>query len=158
MMDKLHGMPAKGSASLLERLPLREPDPALWERIQRERGRRQWRQRVRRRSWLAGSLAAAALLLVVLLPRMAVDPETGGELTHWRASAQTLEHEWQASGRATLDSRFRAELNLIDVQLQAAYDRGATEAELAPLWKLRSDALQELLRSDNDQPLAITRI
>lgn len=158
MMDNLRATPATGLASLLDRLPLQDPDPALWERIQLARSRQQWRRRLHQRRWLGGSLAAAAALLVVLLPRVIDAPENTGAATDWQASSQALEQEWQAGAHATMDPRFRAELNLIDLQLQAAYDRGAEPAELASLWRLRSEALQELLRSHSEPMLAVTRI
>lgn len=157
MMDTLHGAAANTVTSLLDRLPLQDPDPALWQRIQSAHSRRRQR-RLRRQSWLGASMAAAAVLLVVFWPRPAVDSDGAAALTDWQANSRTLEQAWHASGRATMDPRLRAELNLIDLQLQAAYDRGAADAELAPLWKLRSETLQELLRGGDEPMLAVTRI
>lgn len=144
-------------AALLRGLPEREPRPDLWSRIQFAHQRR---KRLRRRHgiWLGAMLASAAVLLVVLLPRSSeVDPGAA-EPSVWQARSHALEREWLASSRESMDPRYRAELRLIDAQLQAAYDRGANRDELAPLWKLRSEALQELISNDNGRVRAVTRI
>jgi hypothetical protein len=157
MMDSLHGAPAKAVNVLLDRLPLQDPDPALGQPIQTAHVQRRRRRR-QHRSWMGASLAAAALLLVFLWPRTAQLPDGAGAISDWQANSRMLEQAWHASGRATMDPRLRAELNLIDLQLQAAYDRGAADAELAPLWKLRSETLQELLSDGVAPVLAVTRI
>jgi hypothetical protein len=60
--------------------------------------------------------------------------------------------------RSTPDPRLRTELRLIDLELQTAYDRGATANELIPLWKLRNEALRELIDSDGSRMRSVTRI
>lgn len=147
-------MPAR-LALLLEGLPDFEPDPGLWARIQAARARR---QRRRRNAWLGGGLAAAAVLCVVLLGRDRLPSGSAGDLASWREQAQSLESQWRTMAADALDPRSRAELRLIDAELQSAYDRGAGDDELIPLWKLRSAALQDLIRGDNDRLRAATRI
>lgn len=145
-----------GSVSrLLSALPEHDPDPGLWLRIQSARARR---QRLRRRSWLGAGLAAAAVLVVAVLARAPSTPPSASDVASWRERSHVLEQEWLASSRTAMDPRLRAELRLIDGQLQAAYDRGATDGELVPLWKLRSEALQDLIRSDDASMRAVTRI
>lgn len=144
-------------AALLGGLPEHDPRPDLWSRIQFAHQRRK-RQRRRHGIWLGAMLASAALLLVVLLPRSTEFDPGAAEPTGWQARSHALEQEWLESSRESMDPRYRAELKLIDAQLQAAYDRGANPNELAPLWKLRSEALQELIRSDNGSVRAVTRI
>jgi hypothetical protein len=144
-------------AALLGGLPELDPRPDLWSRIQFAHQRRK-RQRRRRGMWVGAMLASAALVLVLLLPQSSeVDPGAA-EPAAWQAQSHALEQEWLASSRESMDPRYRAELKLIDAQLQAAYDRGADPGELAPLWRLRSEALEELLRSDNGRVRAVTRI
>jgi hypothetical protein len=108
--------------------------------------------------WLAGSLVTAALLFGALVPHSSRLDTSMPKPGEWQARSHALEQEWLASSRESMDPRYRAELRLIDAQLQAAYDRGASPSELAPLWKLRSEALQELVRSDNGRVRAVTRI
>ena len=144
-------------AALLGGLPEHDPRPDLWSRIQFAHQRRK-RQRRRHGIWLGAMLASAAVLLVVLLPRSSVVDTGAADPAGWQARSHALEQEWLASSRESMDPRYRTELKLIDAQLQAAYDRGANPNELAPLWKLRSEALQELLRSDNGSVRAVTRI
>ena len=143
-------------AALLGGLPEYDPRPDLWSRIQFVHQRR--KRRRRHGAWMAGMLASAALLLVALVPRSPQVVPVTAEPGDWQARSHALEREWQASSPGFMDPRYRAELRLIDAQLQAAYDRGAKPHELVPLWKLRSEALQELVRSDNGRVRAVTRI
>lgn len=145
-------------AALLERLPEHEPDPALWARIQVVRASRQRRRRRQRGAWFGVGLAAAAMLSVVVLSRYPAPAGPSGELASWRENSQSLEAQWRALAGSPVDPRSRAQLRLIDAELQSAYDRGAAESELIPLWKSRSAALQDLIRNDSDRLLAITRI
>ena len=145
-------------ATLLRELPEHEPAADLWARIQSAQGRRRQRRRLRQGIWLGSALAAAALLVVALIPRTTQVRDAQSELAVWQARSHTLEQEWLAASRESMDPRYRAELRLIDVHLQSAYDRGANDSELIPLWKLRSEALRDLIRSDNGRVRALTRI
>lgn len=141
-----------GVRGLLARLPEFEPDPRLWSRIV---AARQHRQRVRL-GWIATGLAAT-LAAVALLPRFAVDRDAA-DLASWQRQAQALEREWQARSGGEGDARARAQLRLIDGELQAAYDRAATAIELAPLWRQRSEALHDLIDRDEPRMRAVTRL
>ena len=138
------------------RLPEFEPDPMLWSRIVAARVQQSRTTRRRRAGWIGAALAAT-LAAFVVLPRLGDVLPVRDEVRQWQQRSQTLEHEWRASARAPGDPRARAELNLIDDALQAAYDRGAASSELAPLWKQRSEALHSLI-SNGQQRAAVTRI
>lgn len=124
----------------LRRLPVFEPDPALWSRIAtthvRRRQRRQW-----------GLAAAATVLLgvgtaVLLRP----EPAPGPPWVKAQHESQALEAEWRKladGGRASPVGLVR--LRSIDAALQAAYDRDATSDEIAPLWQERNTALRGLI-------------
>jgi len=141
----------------LRELPEFDPDPGLWHRIERARGRA-LRARRQRRGWIAGALAAT-LAGVAALPLMQPGQPSVDDATVWQQRSAVLESEWQALQRAPGDLRTRAELMMIDKALQSAYDRGADTTELAPLWKQRSEALRSLINtSDDHQAVAVTRI
>lgn len=145
------------AVSPLQRLPEFDPDPELWSRIQARRLHRLGRIRLRNR-WIAGGLSVAALLCVVAVSRVQLELPQTGDVAIWQGQSQDLEQEWLTMSRATPDPRLRTELRLIDLELQAAYDRGATANELIPLWKLRSEALRELIDNDVSRMRSITRI
>lgn len=94
------------------------PD-ALWHRV--EAGRRTII--VRRRT--GASLAALALVAILAAPMLTSLP--AGDAAD---SAPTL--------AARSDKDFAAELRAIDHALQVAYDRGASDAEIAPMWETRN--------------------
>lgn len=141
--------------SRLFQLPEFEPDPALWTRIEAAHQRRSVARRHRRVGWLAGGLAAACVI-VTLLP-MARDPSLDN-VTVWQQRSQELERQWQSQSRGPLDPRARAQLRLVDLDLQSAYDRGADEVELVPLWKLRNSLLRDLLDNPGQTTRLVTRI
>lgn len=149
MAGEIDGTAARG---LLARLPEFEPDPRLWSRIVAARRRRQ-RARV---GWISAGLAAT-LAAVAVLPRLGLD-HGAADLSSWQQRSQALEDEWRARDGATGDARARAQLRLIDGELQAAYDRAAGAAELAPLWRQRSEALHDLLDRDGPRVRAVTRL
>lgn len=106
----------------LQALAQPPPPEALWPRLLQRR-----RAQVRRRRVLAG---AASTGLALLLGVMAwPDPAPAPHAT-LKASA-TITH-----APADIDDSVRA----LDRALQAAYDRGASDAEIAPMWEAR-DAL-----------------
>lgn len=141
--------------SQLFQLPEFEPDPALWTRIESAHRRRSAVRRNRRIGWLAGGLAAACAV-IALLPIAHDQP--GDSVAVWQQRSQELEREWQSQSRAQLDPRARAQLRLIDLDLQSAYDRGADELELVPLWKLRNALLRELVDGSGETTRLVTRI
>lgn len=119
--EQLHALPE---------IPL--PD-ALWQRVDDKR-----RQKLRRRK-LGVGIAALALAAVMAAPL----------LIPMFAGADRAQNEPIAAHlpmRAERD--VQAELRALDHALQAAYDRGASDAEIAPMWVAR-DALLAGLQSSN---------
>jgi len=107
----------------LPEIPL--PD-ALWQRV--DSGRR---QKLRRRKLVAG-IASLALVAVMATPLLAplladVDAEQDDPL---------VAHQPANDRHDT-----RADLHVLDHALQAAYDRGASDAEIAPMWVAREALL-----------------
>ena len=143
--------------SPLKQLPEFDPDPALWSRIQASRMQLTSRRRLRKR-WMAGGLSLAALFCVVAVSRVQLGVSQPDDVAAWQKHSQVLEQEWLTMSRSTPDPRARTELRLIDLELQTAYDRGATSSELIPLWKLRNEALRELIDNDASRVRSITRI
>jgi len=136
-------------------LPEFEPSAGLWPRIEAARLRELSRRRNRRVGYL-GAAIAATLAAVMLLPRPTIDRAASDP--SWEREAQTLEQEWRGLDRAApRDLAARAELRLIDQELQAAYDRGAGSDELAPLWQRRSETLRGLIATYRTD-YAVTRI
>ena len=111
--EQLHALPE---------IPL--PD-TLWRRVDAKR-----RQKLRRRKLGAGiaTLALAAVMATPLLIPMF-------------AGADRAQNE-QIAARPPMrgEHDMQAELRALDHALQAAYDRGASDAEIAPMWVAR-DAL-----------------
>lgn len=143
--------------SPLQRLPEFDPDPALWSRILSRR-LQMVNRRQRRNRWLATGLSAAAVLCVVVVSRVQPGLQQADDVAAWQRQSQQLEAEWLTLSRSMPDPRARAELRLIDLELQTAYDRGATASDLIPLWKLRSEALRELIDNDLSRVRSVTRL
>ena len=119
------------------------PSPELWARIARAHlARRARRQRLQMVG--AASFAVALVAMVLAWPG-------GVPGTDWEARAQALELELHALPVRGIDgynpAAVEAESRLmqLDRALQAAYDRGAGNSELTPLWKQRSELLSTLL-------------
>ncbi len=140
----------------LAQLPEFEPDVRLWSRIEHSLAQPAKRRGGRRMLWL-GSAAAAALAAVVIVPT-AMRPSSAEGVEVWLQRSHTLEQAWRAEVRSASDPLLRARLQLIDGELQAAYDRGARNDELLTLWKQRGDALQQLLESSSTKVQAVVRI
>ncbi len=139
---------------LLSGLPQFDPDPRLWARIEDVHRRRVRERRVAWR-WLSSGLAAALVAVVVLPHRSGPHVD---DLAAWQQRSQALEREWLARTRAAGNTRLHARLLGIDDRLQAAYDRGADDAELAPLWKQRIEALDDLIARDESPARMVTRL
>lgn len=115
-------------------LPEPELPAALWPRLAATRQRRAARRRHARYG-----LAAAALLALAVLPL-------------WRAVPPPLAPPpaLPAEAIATLampsldDADAIAELRALDRALQSAYEQGASEQEVAALWKARERAAARL--------------
>lgn len=119
--EQLHALPE---------IPL--PD-ALWQRVDDKR-----RQKLRRRK-LGVGIAALALAAVMAAPLL-IPMFAGVDRAQNEPIAAHLPM------RAERD--VQAELRALDHALQAAYDRGASDAEIAPMWVAR-DALLAGLQSSN---------
>lgn len=119
--EQLHALPE---------IPL--PD-ALWRRVDAKR-----RQKLRRRKLGVGiaTLALAAVMATPLLIPMFVGAD--------RAPNERIAAHLPIRGERDV----QAELRALDHALQAAYDRGASDAEIAPMWVAR-DALLVGIQSGN---------
>ncbi|WP_162313542.1 hypothetical protein [Pseudoxanthomonas yeongjuensis] len=109
----------------LPEIPL--PD-ALWRRV--EAGRR---LKIRQRKLFTGiaSLALVAVLATPLLAPLFTDTDV-------LRSEPLAVHQPVRS-----EQDVHAELHAIDRALQAAYDRGASDAEIAPMWVVRNTLLAD---------------
>ncbi|MEO8673464.1 MAG: hypothetical protein ABI411_19280 [Tahibacter sp.] len=142
------------SAQLLADLPDFDPPADLWPRILR-------RQRVlqlRRRAALGTLLAAASVVLALVL-RIPVPVSGDPALVRLQADSQRLE-----SRLAMLVGGFKGsanesptDLRPVERALQDAYDRGASSAELAELWRRRNEMLDALI-STRETGTLVTRI
>ena len=137
---------------LLADLPVFAPDAELWQRIAAtHRARRNGRRNVR---WAA--IAAAAAIVVgatALVPSWNRVPT----LADGPRESQALEREWRmVAASAQRPAADLARLHVIDAALQAAYDRGAHDDEIQPLWKQRNQALRGLILTARTD--AVTRI
>jgi hypothetical protein len=126
----------------LAKLPEFVPDRALWPRIVAAR------EAQLRRRWLGGgglaAIAAGVLAAVLLVPRLPVAPTDVDAVAAGERESRMLEVEWlrvAPDARPLPSARMRA----IDAALQAAYDRGAPEDEISPLWQRRNEALRGLI-------------
>ena len=118
----------------LPEVPL--PD-TLWRRVDAKR-----RQKLQRRK-LGVGIATLALAAVVatplLIPMFAGADRAAGE----RIAVQPLLHG---------EHDVHAELRALDHALQAAYDRGASDAEIAPMWVARDALLVGIQSGDSAFP------
>lgn len=124
----------------LQRLPVFEPDPALWSRI--AQAHRQQRQARR----LGIAIAATVLLGLgaAFLLQPAPAPEAGW--ADMQRESQKLETEWRQLAEAEQPATVGiARVRSIDGALQAAYDRNAQADEIVPLWQQRNAALRDLI-------------
>lgn len=140
------GEPEMSLKSLhLDDLPTFDPPDHLWPRIVAERQRR---QASRRRTFVGAALAAGIALAAVALPHLMSSrpPAFDNGVVELQRRSQALEHELAAlttDGAGPIESE--AELRLIEVALQAAYDRGGELEEIAPLWRQRNELLSSLI-------------
>ena len=111
----------------LPEVPLPE---ALWQRVERRRRSRLVRNR------LAASVTAFALVgllsFKLLLPTVEHDGVEKGQEEAQQVAATSL---------VPAQADAQADIRAIDHALQTAYDRGATDAEVAPIWAAREALL-----------------
>lgn len=144
--------------SVFSNLPEFEPDPGLWDRI-RSANVGRVRMRRLRQTGVFGALfvGVAATWFLAFSHRLIIQPDRQSS-TNWQAHSQQLQDQWNERTDQSLDPHIQARLRLLDSDLQAAYDRGASEPELAPLWSLRSRLLQSLVQSESGRSRRLTRI
>ena len=101
------------------------PSDGLWPRLLTERARRARRQR-----GIAGSVSAVFLVLMIFIARPPfVGPhETRGVATRSEEPAADLQ----------------ADVRALDQALQAAYNRGASDSEVAPMWETRRELVAKM--------------
>ena len=136
-----------------------EPPDALWSRIEKAHGRKRRRRNLSR---VAGAGVIVAVLAIAMTAGVRLLPHSRSNVD-WEARAQALELQLRtvAEGngmlRTVASDDMRVELRRVDLSLQSAYDRGAREDELAPLWKRRSELLNTLIE-DREHGLALTQL
>ena len=106
----------------LPEVPLPE---TLWPRVEAAR-----RRKIRRRK-LGGGIAATLLVATMTMPLLA---------PMWSGAPALQQHGQRIARQLGHGPDVQAELRALDSALQAAYDRGASDAEIAPMWVAR-DAL-----------------
>lgn len=116
----------------LETMPQVPPPPSLWPRLEHARQRH-----VRR--WKAGMASCAALLLCVALVPLLRDAD--------RTDAALAVTPVQVLPAPVIDPETLARVRVLDRALQAAYDQGASDDEVAPLWVARRTLLSDPTRS-----------
>lgn len=114
----------EGIRQALGHMPEPVPPDSLWPRLLLRR-----RRQVRRRRVLAG-LASTGMVaaFIALLARPGWIPEP---------TPPPATPPAQVAAGNQLDAQLRA----IDRALQVAYDRGASDSEVAPMWEARQDLL-----------------
>jgi hypothetical protein len=115
----------------LKALPDMPPASGLWPRLAEARARRLRRVRM-------GAGGAAALALCLMLPMLYRLQQAPAQV---QAGAAAGPMAVPVEDAAALDAATLVEIRAVDRALQAAYDEGASEAELAPLWKFREALL-----------------
>ncbi|MBB5015509.1 hypothetical protein [Rehaibacterium terrae] len=114
-------------------LPEPEPPATLWLRLAAARQRRHTRRRAAR----FGLAAVAALALAVLAPWRVAPPPLA-------PSALPPEAVATFAMPSLDDADAIAELRALDRALQSAYEQGASEQEVAALWRARERAAARL--------------
>jgi hypothetical protein len=116
---------------------LQEPAPSagLWKRIDTRRRQRRMRRivAVAAAASLAGFVALGALLSGPVAPPSAVPSE-------------------EVAVNTDVEPAGLADVRALDRQLQAAYERGANEATVQPLWEARNRAVAELATTSDAGP------
>lgn len=139
-----------------QQLPVFDPDPALWVRIQALDQRHRQRRRIRFAA-LAGGLATLLAALALVVPGGPWHPAESADLALRQATSQQLQEQLASVASARADVSALSDLRVIDAALQAAYDRNATDDELDALWIMRNGALRAL-GADAGPSRSVTRI
>lgn len=141
-------LPLRAPEALRRRLAaVPEFDPPAWldARVHATLAQAPPRRRI---GWPAAAVAASFLAVIALAWR-APEPREPLSEAAWLERSRSLESELSrlrlASDAPGGAVGLEAELARIDRALQAAYDRGATPTELAPLWQQRTATLDSLV-------------
>jgi hypothetical protein len=130
----------------LAQLPQEAPPPSLWMSLQVEHARLYPARRAWRWPYALAAIAASALALSLVpllrqptildsqLPR-AADIAPGNSAESLRVHSAHLQ-------RDPLPAATAAAVQVLDRELQRRYLDGASDAELAPLWRQREELLQ----------------
>lgn len=143
---------------ILSDLPEFDPDPALWGRIRTANIRRVKLRRVRRAGVVGAIFLGVATIWLLGFPQRLTVPSERISSVNWQMHSQELQDLWSRHSDQNLDPVIQTRLRLLDSDLQAAYDRGAGESELAGLWSLRSQLLHSLVESESVRSRRLTRI
>ncbi|HET7843828.1 MAG TPA: hypothetical protein VFL14_06735 [Xanthomonadales bacterium] len=133
----------------LAQLPEFAPTGNGWLGVMAARRARSGARRRRAGALLAVAAAAVVALAIALPLRLAPPAVDAGatiaaEVQRSRQLEADLANARTAGGNPMLIA-VEADLARVDGALQAAYDRGASPAELEPLWRARTAALETLL-------------
>jgi hypothetical protein len=112
----------------LPEVPLPE---SLWQRVDARRRKKILRRKL---GLSAATLALVGVLAIYLPSQM------------FNGAGVDSSHEVAAAKPVSMPRDIQADVQAIDHALQAAYDRGASDAEIAPMWVAR-DALLASIRS-----------
>lgn len=136
------------SARLAE-LPEFELPDTLWARIEAAHVARDVQRRRRFLGTAGGAIAASVALAAMLLhPLRAPQGDAPDLLGNLRGESQRLEAQLSGARLVHTSATLGTELELrrLDTTLQRAYERGADNSELAPLWRRRVELLGVLLQ------------
>ena len=115
------------------------------------------RRRYIRLGMLGGACAALLLLVGLGLPGSSWQAGVAVELASSQLTSRQLQERLASLPGRHDDFRASSDLRVIDAELQAAYDRNATDVELKALWKLRNEVLRSLA-ADGHPVQSLTRI
>jgi hypothetical protein len=99
---------------------------SLWQRVDAQRRKKILRRKL---GMSAATLALVGVLAISSSFQMFDDANLDGR------------HEVAAATSVALQRDIQADVQAIDYALQAAYDRGASDAEIAPMWVARDTLL-----------------
>lgn len=109
----------------LPEVPLPE---SLWQRVDARRRK----QLLHRKLGMSAATLALAGVLAISLPAQLFKPPVDN--SHQVATVQP----------ALMQRDIQADVQAIDLALQVAYDRGASDAEIAPMWVARDTLLASI--------------
>lgn len=138
-------------------LPEFEPDPTLWNRIEALDRRHRRNRRQIRFSVLAGASAAILAMVALVSPGGPWRSQDTDELATSQVTSQQFQDRLESRSSSKGDVRVGSDMRVIDAELQAAYDRNATDEELEALWTLRNEVLRALA-ADAHPMQSLTRI